>query len=82
MSDHPAELPNAVVTGYAAGVSRATGTDGEEHPIVILSLEFQVSAGHTAVQNFIMHSLDSQSLRSILKNPPRITPTTDQEVPQ
>ncbi len=64
------KLPEAIVVGWAASSMRVTGTDGEEHPVVIIDLQFQVEPGKVGQQSFLLHKADATGLRADLKNPP------------
>jgi len=63
------ELPSAVIVAWAAHAARATGTNGEEHAIVALTLQFQPAPGMLAQQTFMLHKDDAADLRRLLKNP-------------
>ncbi len=70
-------LPEAVVLAYGTQSMRVVGTEGEEHAVVTLDLQFQVEPGKVAQQTFLLHKSDANKLRAELKNPPPAkNPTT------
>ncbi len=73
----PVQLPNAIITGFAVNQTYATGTEGERHAIVALTLQLAISEDSIAQQTFIMHKDDVPVLRSELKNPPTIDPNQE-----
>ncbi len=75
------ELPEAIVVAWGASSMRVTGTEGEEHAVVILDLQFQVSPGKVGQQSFLLHKSDAQALRAGLKNPRPATTKTTEEAP-
>ena len=75
------DLPNAVTLGYAVHTVRATGTEGEEHTLVALSLEFQAAPGMVGRQTFLMQKDIANHLRSAMKNPKEITNESEEDHP-
>lgn len=72
------ELPNATVVGYAVNSVRLTGTEGEEHAIVLVTFQFQLDGtGMVAAQSFLLHQDDAADIRRMLKNPTPIQPLED-----
>lgn len=63
------ELPAAVVHGWACTGHTATGSEGEAHALVALTIQFQISPGTVGRQSFILAKDDAQSLRKDLKSP-------------
>jgi len=66
-------LPEAVVVAWGVSSMRVTGTEGEEHPVTVLDLQFQVEPGKVAQQSFMFHKDDARRLRADLKNPQTMT---------
>tara|TARA_R110002012_G_scaffold317211_1_gene533118 strand:- start:95 stop:367 length:273 start_codon:yes stop_codon:yes gene_type:complete len=73
------DLPNVVTLGYAVHTVRATGTEGEQHVLVALSLEFQASPGKVGRQTFLMQKDVAKHLRSAMKNPKEIHPESEED---
>lgn len=65
--------PDAIVAGVAVQSSRAYEPNGVGHPVVILSILFQIQdGGQLAQQTFIMDDETADYLRRDLKNPPAL----------
>lgn len=74
------QLPDAIVVAYAASSMRVTGTEGEEHAVVVVEMQFQMAPGEVGQQSFLLHKDDARGLRAALKNPSvRLAPVTDPE---
>lgn len=71
------QLPEGVILAWAVSSMRMTGTEGEEHAVVVLDLQFQIGPGKVGQQAFIIHKDDANKLRAELKNPK--TTETDKE---
>lgn len=78
-TDQTVYLPNGVVRGWAVHQARTTGTEGEEHKVVILSFDFAVGPGHTARQSFIVDHDTANDIRRALKNPETLEIPDNQE---
>ena len=74
------QLPEAIVLAWGVQSLRVKGTDGEEHAVVVIDLQFQIEPGRVGQQSFLLHKSDAKGLRESLKNPPpAILKTTPQE---
>jgi hypothetical protein len=71
------DLPNGVVIGAAVTSTRATGSEGEEHALVVISFEFQAGPGTVGRQSFIMEKDMAQLIRKNLKNPTPLNPSEE-----
>jgi len=63
------QLPNVVVLAWAVTSMRITGTEGEEHPVVVLDLQVQLEPGKVGRQAFLLHKADAARIRADLKHP-------------
>ncbi len=72
-------LPGVTVLGWAVQSMRITGTEGEEHAVVVLDMQFQTEPGKVGQQSFLMHKDDAVELRRDLKNPRPIIETNPEE---